>query len=176
MSASWDIIHCVANRGSIVGLRRDSCVNMCLPSPCVFSHTSLLSREEIKLQINIDCVFMISRPLDQSSPSCVIASATIFVIQTAGGYNHHLLLSRYPEMKHFIRIQLKCTTIVTHRWLRCAVNGHEWRLGTNRCTAITYLAVVRWEVRRTERAEVAAQLRLVPVQPGELAPAELPCW
>lgn len=47
---------------------------------CVFSHTSLLSREEIKLQINIDCIFMISHPLDQSRPSCVIAFATILII------------------------------------------------------------------------------------------------
>lgn len=42
---------------------------------------TLLFRGEIKLQSNIDCSFMISQPLYQSIPSCVINFATIFVIQ-----------------------------------------------------------------------------------------------
>lgn len=67
-------------------LRRDWSVNMCFASAvCLAIHlrhpATLLFRREIKLQPNIDYSFMISHPLDQSNPSCVINFATIFVNQ-----------------------------------------------------------------------------------------------
>lgn len=56
------------------------CIAMCLAIHLRHPGT-LLCWGEIKLKPNIDCSFMISHPLDQSNPSCVIIFATIFVIQ-----------------------------------------------------------------------------------------------
>lgn len=84
--ASWDIIYCMANRGSNIMLKSDWIVNICFAiAVCLAIHlrhpATLLFRREIKLQPNIDCSFMISHPLDQSNSSCVINFATIFVNQ-----------------------------------------------------------------------------------------------